>query len=109
MKLASMKLPKHVKEGETADPCCVDYTPPDYPYGTRLNLEEDQLVALGITAMPTTSDPISITAIGTVIAVSEEQRDGKITRRLEIQITDMAIAQPGERLADRMYPSKKKA
>lgn len=108
MKLVSMK-----KEGGHGKDChCCDAVPsgcsePDYPWGTRLNLDEEQIAALGLKAMPAVGAPVGVEAVATVISVSEEQRDGKTFRRLELQITDMAIAAAGTDKYAALYPKMK--
>lgn len=103
MKLVSMKRPKEEKHDDKAcDPC--EFERPDYPYGTRLNLEEDQLESLGLKAMPPAGAQIRIEGLGEVIGVREEQVEGKTRRSLEIQITDLGLdAGPEKSVAERLY------
>lgn len=104
MKLVSMK-----KEGGHGKDChCCEVAPsgcsePDYPWGTRINLEEDQIAALDLKAMPAVGAPVGVEAVAMVIGVNEEQRDGQTFRRLELQITDLAIAAAGTNKFARMY------
>lgn len=104
MKLVSMK-----KEGGHGHDCCCDKampsscSEPDYPWGTRLNLDEEQIAALGMKALPAVGAPVGVEAVATVISVSEEQRDGKTYRRMELQITDLAIAAAGTNKYARIY------
>ena len=106
MKLVSMKK----EGGHGKDCCCCSTAPsgcsePDYPWGTRLNLDEDQIAALGITSLPAAGAPVGVEAVATVISVSEEQRDGKTFRRMELQITDLALATtPAPKHAEVLYP-----
>lgn len=111
MKLHSLKrAPKEKEEAKDCVSPCGDYEQPDYPYGTRMSLDDEGLAAMGITSISEVGAPVSINAIGTVVLMSEESVEGgKPNRRLEIQITDMALAFPGEKLSARMYPDKKKA
>lgn len=104
MKLVSMKK----KDGHGHGCSCCDTSPsgcsePDYPWGTRINLDEDQIAALGMKALPAVGAPVGVEAVATVISVSEEQRDGKTFRRLELQITDLAIAAAGTNKYAKMY------
>ena len=104
MKLVSMK-----KEGGHGKDChCCEAAPagcsePDYPWGTRISLEEDQIAALGLKAMPAVGAPVGVEAVAMVIGVNEEQRDGKTFRRLELQITDLALAAAGTSKYAAMY------
>lgn len=109
MKLVSMKRSEAAKgDAMECSPCHDDM--PDYPYGTRLNLDEEQLAQLGITAMPTAGALVLIQAKGMVTGMREEQIDGKLRRGLEIQITELGLdTGNGESVAQRMYPDKDKA
>lgn len=108
MNLVSMK-----KEGGHGKDChCCDTAPsgcsePDYPWGTRISLEEEQIAALGLKAMPAVGAPMSVQGVAMAVSVSEEQRDGNTFRRLELQITDLALSAPKARLSNRMYPEDK--
>lgn len=103
MKLVSMKRSEAAKsDAMECSPCHGDM--PDYPYGTRLNLDEEQLSQLGITAMPSAGEPMWIEARGVVTGMREEHIDGKLRRGLEIQITDLALdGGPGESMAKTLY------
>lgn len=107
MKLASLKRSK--EEQKPMDiPCCADGEQPDYPWGTRLSLGDEELAKLGLTELPAAGTPVAISAMGMIVSTSEDTVDGgKPNRRCEIQITDLAVSQPGIPLSDRMYPQKK--
>ena len=109
MKLVSMKRSEADKgEAMGCSPCHDDM--PDYPYGTRLNLDEEQLAKLGITAMPTAGATVLIEAKGMVTGMREEHIDGKLRRGLEIQLTELGIdTGAGESMTERLYPAKDKA
>lgn len=107
MKLSSMKQAPEAKAKEAPD-VAGEYREPDYPYGLRISLDDDQLTALGVDALPVAGAPVALEAIGTVMSVSEETVDnGKARRRLEVQITDMAMATPGTSKYAKMYPDMK--
>lgn len=108
MKLVSMKRSEADKsEAMGCSPCHDDM--PDYPYGTRLNLDEEQLAKLGITAMPTAGATVLIEAKGMVTGMREEHIDGKLRRGLEIQLTELGIdTGAGESMTERLYPAKDK-
>lgn len=107
MNLVSMK-----KDGSHDKGCsCCEAAPsgcsePDYPWGLRLNLDEDQIAALGIKQLPASGAPVGIEATALVVSLGEESRDGKVHRRLELQITDLALAAArGPKHTDVLYPS----
>lgn len=107
MKLASLKRDKSDQD-EESQPCgtpCSDEQP-DYPWGTRINLEEDQVAAIGLGQLPNAGADVGGQFAGKVLGIREEERDGKLRRSLEIQITDLGLAVAGPSLADRMYGGK---
>ena len=105
MKLVSMK-----KEGGHGPDfhCCASAPSgcgePDYPYGLRIYLDEETIEALGMKALPVSGSAVGIEGTAMVVGISEEMVDGKTKRRLELQITDMAVASAGPGIAARMYP-----
>lgn len=109
MSLVSMKRkPEKKDDGDKDGVCCPstsDYERPDYPWGTRLTLEGEQLEALGLAnAMPAVGTRMDMVAIVEVIGSHSESVDGgKPQRRLELQITEMAVQPPGPSLHERMY------
>jgi co-chaperonin GroES (HSP10) len=68
---------------------------PRYPYGTTLRLDTETLKKLGIDLADYPLDAeCDIVAKGTVVDVSQSQRQGGEPRKsLEIQITDMSISE----------------
>lgn len=104
--LVSMKRTPAEKQGDP-DGCCVSdgHESPDYPWGLRLHLGDEQLAALGMTKLPPATTPVMLHAQAIVIGTSEETVDGgKPNRRLELQITDLAVMLPTKPAEDRMYP-----
>jgi len=66
---------------------------PKYPWGLCINLDDDQLEKLGLTALPAVGTEIHIVAKGTVESVSSQDRQGgDAESNMSVQITDMAIA-----------------
>ncbi len=63
---------------------------PDYPYGLRICFSEKELEKLGL-EIPENGDMIDMRAFGEVTSVSTEQRDGKGTCRVEIQIQRISL------------------
>lgn len=80
---------------ERAEPSKVDQ--PVYPYGLRVQLDEDTIDKLGIRTLPEVGEPLILVARVNVISVSENQhvegKDGKPHRHrnVELQITDLAL------------------
>jgi hypothetical protein len=110
MKLVSLKRTPAEKADdskECAAPCSDGG--PDYPWGTQLRLEEEQLDALGLGQLPNAGADVGGQFAGKVIGMREEERDGKVVRSLEIQITDLGFAVAGPSMAERMYGKDKKA
>lgn len=93
-------------EKERKDSACtiMEGESPDYPWGLRITLNDEQIEVLGIKSLPAVGAPVAIEAIGTVQSVSDEAVDnGKSNRRIELQITDLALAAPGTDKFARMY------
>jgi hypothetical protein len=64
----------------------------EYPYGTKLYLDEDTIRALGISILPALGKNLSLKARVEVVAVSEsDSKEGGLRRCLELQITDMEL------------------
>lgn len=109
MSLVSMKRkPEKKDDGDKDGACCPstsDYERPDYPWGTRLTLEGEQLEALGLAnAMPALGTRMDMIAVVEVVGSHSESVDGgNPQRRLELQITEMAVQPPGPSLHERMY------
>lgn len=101
MKLVPMKNPPAAKP-QTAE-VAADYRDPDYPYGLRISLDEEQLAALGLASLPAVGGPVGLEAAALVISASEQQVDGQPRRSLELQITDLALAAAGTGKFSRMY------
>ena len=65
---------------------------PRYPYGLRLDLNDDSLEKLGITALPKVGTEMTITAKVTVTSVSAyDSQGGEPEQNVCLQITDMEI------------------
>lgn len=93
MKLTSMKLSKAQAKEEVAT--LYEPTPPEYPYGTRLCLDDDTLKKLGISDPPKVGAYVMIMAKAEVVSRSEyeSKHDGKATdsKSCDLQITEMSI------------------
>lgn len=66
-----------------------------YPYGLQLRLENDQLLALGITESPTVGDLVKLMAKAKVVSVSLREETGEKDICVCLQITDMATEMSG--------------
>lgn len=90
MSLVSMKMSaEESKEYATAE-----YEAPQYPYGLSIDLDDDALEKLGITALPKVGAEMMITAKCVVKSVSANQmQGGDAESRVCLQITDMDVGQ----------------
>lgn len=65
---------------------------PKYPWGLQINLNEDSLEKLGVTALPATGTEVTLVAKATVTGTSENQTEGEGTRsNMTLQITDLQL------------------
>lgn len=106
MKLTSMKRSPAERKAD-AEPTMADV--PDYPWGLQITLGEEDLQQLGLDAMPRAGGPVALEAVATVTSVGEEEVDGKPHRRIQLQITDLALAMSGDDTAGRMYPARSRS
>lgn len=108
-------------EGGGSDMCVPMPSCSPYPYGLRLNLNQEQLAAVGYEELPPAGTKLRIEAVGVVTRASSEDpdADGDIDYLcVEVQITEMGIEEEGESTgedsdrdagerAGRMYGKKK--
>lgn len=88
--LVSMKQSK--KEKKASEPCCGTSSSEDYPYGLRLDLNDETLEKLGIDDLPAVGDDLDLDAEVQVRSVSENQYEGEDRRRsVTLQITKMKL------------------
>ncbi len=107
MKLVSMKRSK--AEMTKDDSSALSDEQPDFPWGLRITLNDEQIKALGIKALPAVGAKCAIEATGMIQSVSDESVDGgESNQRIEIQLTDMAIAAPGTSKYAAMYSNDDK-
>lgn len=102
--LKSVKLTPAERKEEKAE--INEYTPPPYPWGTRLCLDEDTIkkIGLDVTGLSAGSSQLVLVAKVDVTSVRSEQetnsKGGVETRRgVDLQITDMTLL-PAEKAAD---------
>ena len=105
MELASMKLSAE-RQKEYGSPTALEGDMPAYPYGLCIHLGEDQIKQLGIAAMPSAGQAMTLIARVEVknAGVRDTAENGKI-RDMDLQITDMALAPEAkkESAADKIY------
>lgn len=63
---------------------------PNYPYGLRLHLDEDELGKLGI-SLPDVGEEFVIVGIGTVTSVSQDQNGERTSQHVEVQLEKLAF------------------
>jgi hypothetical protein len=92
-----MKLVDMAIKEPTADrmygPCAVPSCSP-YPYGLRINLNQEQLDALGIKGLPAAGTTMHLEAVAVVTRSSTEDpdADGDVDYVcLEMQVTELAV------------------
>lgn len=79
---------------------------PQYPYGLKLNLDNETLEKLGMKTMPEMGKAMMMMAKVTVTDMHESKSEGSNYRSLGLQITDMAFEAEKESLEKRLYPEK---
>lgn len=100
--MKSMKLKNMKQEVLTAVPE-EDDDAPKYPYGLRIRLEEEQLAALGMKLLPGIDKEVVVSAKGYVCSVSSNESEYGSHRCVEIQLTELALEQPGKSNAEQLY------
>ncbi len=87
--MASMKSEKKVGKGEL-NPSPVGVAD-EYPYGTRLELDQETLGKLGHTSLPQVGDTFHLRAKARVTSASEHSNEGEDSprRSVSLQITHM--------------------
>lgn len=68
----------------------------EYPYGLCLCLDEDSITKLGIDPLPEVGDGAQIIAMVKVTSVSSRDTGDGPCRRVELQITHLAIDEDSE-------------
>jgi len=97
VKMMSMKLPKTKKSTDKGMPTVAGISSEEYPYGLRINLNEDQIKKLEGLFDLDVEGKLMIHAEAHVSSKSSnEQQAGKPERRMEIQITGLACMPMGK-------------
>ena len=87
LKLRDMKLSRAEKVEEvTHDTSDI----PDYPWGLRLNLDQDAIDKLGID-LPSVGDSFFVVALAKVRSVSEHESDDRKTQDISLQIEQLSL------------------
>ena len=92
-KMVSMaKTPEQIND--EVKPCDAPMTTaaknvPTYPYGLCINLEKEQIEALGIDGECEVGDIIHLSAMAEVTSCSERKTEGGSECRIELQITHL--------------------
>lgn len=93
MKMVSLKL----TPAEAKEEAAIDYKPPEYPYGTQLDLSDDALDALGWSELPKVGDTLEMTATVKVARVSVyDSEGGGATRCVCLQIMTIGFGPDNE-------------
>ncbi len=88
-KLVSMKLTPKQSKAESEP---TEVTRPEYPFGLRIRLHEEDLQRLGIKELPAVDLALRVAALTRVVQVSsDESSAGGAHRSVELQITDLAL------------------
>lgn len=63
----------------------------DYPYNLTIRLSQDELDKLGIKSLPKTGSTLQLEAKATVVSTTDNRRDGRSERSVELQLRKMCI------------------
>lgn len=101
---------KEAKAEYGTSPTVSDEDLPKYPYGLTLYLDDDTLEKLGIKELPkvgsTMLAQITVMVTGTSQRATQSTKDGEaMSTCVDLQITDMDIAQPAKSAASLLYPA----
>lgn len=90
--LVDLKRTKKEKHGEK-EPAQIHGPEEDYPYGTRISLQHEELQKLGMSdSLPKVGSVHRLHGLAHVIGVSEDHNEGgKKRRRVELHIRKMAL------------------
>lgn len=100
-KLVSMKRSAADKRKDMGSPCSVESIAPDYPWGLCVNMDGDELDKLGLKDLPEVGTEFMLMAKVKVTSVnqsaSESKKKGEYdeSRRITLQITDLALEGKG--------------
>lgn len=105
--MVSMKLPKP-KKGKGGIETVPMGAGDEYPWGLRLQLQHEQLKALGMGTLPKVGATFALEARVKVIGVSENTGlSGAPSRTVELQVTDCCLEDDDEIPAPRMVKGRR--
>lgn len=79
-------------ENERKSSMCCEVEGPRYPYGLRLELDEESIQKLGLTELPEIDSFMVVMAKAKVVNVSKnESEGGKVYRHLCLQVTALKV------------------
>lgn len=89
--MINLKMSKKELEKKSA-PGPINADTPEYPYGTRISFDEEQIVKMNVLQDIDVDTAVFIKAKGKVTSVSENSTaGGKDRRRVEIQIEEIDV------------------
>jgi len=91
MKMTDMKMSKSQKKRMFGQPTVAGSPGPDYPWGLSITLDSAALKKLGVEELPDAGEECMIHATGKVTTVSETANEKGGERRIEVQITKLAL------------------
>jgi len=94
--MIDLKLSKRSKTEKGPEVAHGSIDKPDYPYGTRLTFDEEQVAKSEFLKAVENQQVVKVTAIARVVAKRSESRDGKPSRSVEIQIEKIDFEDGGE-------------
>lgn len=86
MKMVNLKTSTETVENAKGD----KETRDEYPYGLGLYLDNETLEKLGV-AIPEVGESIELSAIAKIKSKSTNEREGKKSMSVDLQITDLAL------------------
>lgn len=98
-KLVDMKMTKAERKENAPKPCSVDEGPV-YPWGLRLDLNNDTLKKLGMKDLPKVGTYMTVTARACVIGVRSSERENHEDRSIELQIEKLAVEREAKSAVD---------
>lgn len=88
VKLRDMRLSREERK-EMAEPMSVGDMP-EYPYGLRLHLDQDEIAKLGI-SLPDVGEQFVVVGIGVVTSVSQHKGEAHTSQHVEVQLEKLAF------------------
>jgi hypothetical protein len=70
--------------------------PPQYPWGTRLTLDDEVLKKLGLDKLPEVGAELVVYGMAKAVAVRSDATEHGGSRSVELQITDLSVKPKGQ-------------